>query len=627
MSASRAGDEAASATTSTERSTLCVSSSTPGLTLHAGDIGFNSIVDRHYVSPEAHANELICRLKRRLPGLDTKEFWTELMEGITDLTGSQYALAVKRILPSNHDAPVAMPELGEPGQCFMATAFFYNDGAVHRGHVRDYKYYPYTGPCSHMKHDKVFVVPGKMGEFIGDGTMKLFAFPVDTYIGVPLFTPGGECIGHFGAIWSEAGMKERQLSWGFVEMALHALEDIICKRLLEGQSFKKDLAMQNSANAQVIPTSVVTAAQSLKPYAQSLSHELRTPMQGVVGMLDLMHATVCETLEIPMKADVARVFKMLRENIEMVQDSSRRAVEAADNVVHAADLDLQVPETPHQALEDEAYRESGGYPSAGSPHSGSDTANGERKRKREIEPASPNKIFAMESSEVPPRPLTPHTAAVRTTVRESSQITGVTRSLMSTPSRPEFDLSHASMSGSAKLTRIRDHMRMVVNECLRYGGRPDSAIAEDTDRGEIVEVRTRDSKGQVFNKWIEWLVDPAVPDEVLVDERDFTKLISVLLLNAIKFTKHGKVRLTAHLSPKSRKYLVITVLDTGTGIPPEFMPNLFKAFSRQDDTITRQSEGLGPDCWLPRASHADLAAILYAYGPRPLGPIKALSLS
>lgn len=322
MSSPKAKHEEYSETEALDRSTLCLASETPGITLHTGDDAFSSTIARHYSPPEAHANEILCRLKRRLPGLPTKEFWVELMEGITQITGSQYALAVKRILADDHDAPVEMPELGEPGQCFLATAFFYNDGKIHRQHVRDYKYFAYTGPCSHMKHDKVFIVPAAMGPFIGE-SIHLFAFPVDTYIGMPLFAPSGECIGHFGAIWSEAGMKERRLSWGFVEMALHALEDITCKRLLEGQSFKRNPSVATQEPSQVIPTSVVTAAQSLKPYARSLSHELRTPMQGVVGMLDIMHATVSETLETPMKPDVARVFKMLRENIEMVQGKSR----------------------------------------------------------------------------------------------------------------------------------------------------------------------------------------------------------------------------------------------------------------------------------------------------------------
>ncbi len=66
-----------------------------------------------------------------------------------------------------------------------------------------------------------------------------------------------------------------------------------------------------------------------------------------------------------------------------------------------------------------------------------------------------------------------------------------------------------------------------------------------------------------------------------------------MFLNAIKFTECGKISLRAALSNTSRRFIVINVVDTGPGIPPAFMPNLFKAFSREDDSLTRQKEGLG----------------------------------
>lgn len=81
--------------------------------------------------------------------------------------------------------------------------------------------------------------------------------------------------------------------------------------------------------------------------------------------------------------------------------------------------------------------------------------------------------------------------------------------------------------------------------------------------------------------------------EIQVDERDLAKLVSCVFLNAVKFTECGKISLRAALSNSSRRYIVINVVDTGPGIPPAFMPNLFKAFSREDDSLTRQKEGLG----------------------------------
>lgn len=77
-----------------------------------------------------------------------------------------------------------------------------------------------------------------------------------------------------------------------------------------------------------------------------------------------------------------------------------------------------------------------------------------------------------------------------------------------------------------------------------------------------------------------------------MDERDLAKLVSCVFLNAVKFTEHGKVSLKAGLSPKSR-YIIISVVDTGPGIPQAFQPYLFKPFSREDDSLTRQKDGLG----------------------------------
>lgn len=78
----------------------------------------------------------------------------------------------------------------------------------------------------------------------------------------------------------------------------------------------------------------------------------------------------------------------------------------------------------------------------------------------------------------------------------------------------------------------------------------------------------------------------------VVDERDLAKLISCVFLNAIKFTEEGKISLKASLTSKA-KFIIINVIDTGPGIPEAFLPYLFKPFSREDDSLTRQKDGLG----------------------------------
>ena len=141
-------------------------------------------------------------------------------------------------------------------------------------------------------------------------------------------------------------------------------------------------------------------------------------------------------------------------------------------------------------------------------------------------------------------------------------------------------------------TKVRELLHLIVNESLRVGGRPDSAVAEDIDGGEIIEVRTRTPEGESRTKIIEWSVDSHIPESIYVDERDLAKLVSCVFLNAIKFTEVGRIMLRATLSSKA-KFIVINITDTGVGIPEAFQPYLFKPFSREDDSLTRQKEGLG----------------------------------
>jgi signal transduction histidine kinase len=98
-------------------------------------------------------------------------------------------------------------------------------------------------------------------------------------------------------------------------MFLHSLEDMILERILEGRGFAKP----DSTPAKIIPLAAITASQSLKPYARSLSHELRTPMQGVVGMLDIMYSTVLDAIASQQSEKVRDVFKDLKNHIEVVQ--------------------------------------------------------------------------------------------------------------------------------------------------------------------------------------------------------------------------------------------------------------------------------------------------------------------
>jgi CheY-like chemotaxis protein len=89
-------------------------------------------------------------------------------------------------------------------------------------------------------------------------------------------------------------------------------------------------------------------------------------------------------------------------------------------------------------------------------------------------------------------------------------------------------------------------------------------------------------------------VDLSIPDAPLVVLGDPTRLRQIiwhLLSNAIKFTpRSGAVDLIASLKGNEA---VLTVVDSGPGIDPDFLPRIFDRFTQADSSVTRVSGGLG----------------------------------
>src|SRR5258708_22686066 len=79
---------------------------------------------------------------------------------------------------------------------------------------------------------------------------------------------------------------------------------------------------------------------------------------------------------------------------------------------------------------------------------------------------------------------------------------------------------------------------------------------------------------------------------VMTERRDLRQILLNLTGNAIKFTSIGSVRLEVR-QRNGKRNTEISVLDTGIGLRPEDVAQLFQAFSRVDSETTRRSEGTG----------------------------------
>jgi PAS domain S-box-containing protein len=86
-------------------------------------------------------------------------------------------------------------------------------------------------------------------------------------------------------------------------------------------------------------------------------------------------------------------------------------------------------------------------------------------------------------------------------------------------------------------------------------------------------------------------LDPALPAEIIGDERRLQQVLINLAGNAIKFTQEGEVRVS--LLKLNETQWAMRVSDTGAGIPKDAQAYIFDAFRQVDNAITRNNRGTG----------------------------------
>ena len=146
--------------------------------------------------------------------------------------------------------------------------------------------------------------------------------------------------------------------------------------------------------------------------------------------------------------------------------------------------------------------------------------------------------------------------------------------------------------------------RDIVSETDRLSSLVDAllAVARDDDRGakalhmqvdlaEVVEATVAAFQTVTTDHELE--LTHATPDELMVmgDREQLRQVLVILLDNAVRYTPAGgRIHVQARADGKEA---VLTVHDTGIGIPEEALPRVFERFYRADDARNRQSGGVG----------------------------------
>jgi signal transduction histidine kinase len=84
--------------------------------------------------------------------------------------------------------------------------------------------------------------------------------------------------------------------------------------------------------------------------------------------------------------------------------------------------------------------------------------------------------------------------------------------------------------------------------------------------------------------------DVAEPFET--DEGKVAQILRNFISNALKFTEHCEVRVSAHHDTQSDS-IVLAVVDTGIGISPDNLQLIFEEFSQIEHPLQRRSKGTG----------------------------------
>ncbi|HEY8118315.1 MAG TPA: PAS domain S-box protein [Methylophilaceae bacterium] len=186
----------------------------------------------------------------------------------------------------------------------------------------------------------------------------------------------------------------------------------------------------------------------------------------------------------------------------------------------------------------------------------------------------------------------------RTPLNSIIGFTGIILQGLAGPLNPEQTKQLGMVRGSAKhlLELINDVLDISKIEAGQLDVRADPFDLRESIERVIALVKPLAEKKKLA-------VSISMADdigEIVSDRRRFEQILINLLNNAIKFTEHGSVTLLAEkvndfcpdgVSPQSA--VCCRIRDTGMGIRPEDLKDLFQPFHQVDSGLTRQHEGTG----------------------------------
>jgi signal transduction histidine kinase/CheY-like chemotaxis protein len=156
--------------------------------------------------------------------------------------------------------------------------------------------------------------------------------------------------------------------------------------------------------------------------------------------------------------------------------------------------------------------------------------------------------------------------------------------------RPGLDAE--AVRQARQIRESSDGLLMLVEDILDFARGDDALSSEPLDLAAVAREAVTLSRAAADARGLTLTVDDRLPERARFagDRRALRQAVHPLVANAVKFTEAGAVSVRLDRVDGG---VVIRVSDTGCGIAPEVMPDLFEAFAQGDASIRRRHSGAG----------------------------------
>jgi signal transduction histidine kinase/DNA-binding response OmpR family regulator len=177
-----------------------------------------------------------------------------------------------------------------------------------------------------------------------------------------------------------------------------------------------------------------------------------------------------------------------------------------------------------------------------------------------------------------------------------NSIIGFSRVILKGIDGPITDLQNQDLTA---IHNAGQHLLGLINDILDISridaGKMELAF-EEVEMRNLIQSVASTALGLIKDKPIR--LSQFIPDDLPLARADPIRTRQVLLnllSNASKFTESGSIVIEAKMqtSPDDYPEIVVSVSDTGSGIPAEHFPKLFQEFSQVDASPTRRTGGTG----------------------------------